>query len=104
MIGLTVLANLVVAHVHFPHAKGWTRKFLALSYPDGNSYRQGQDDLYFVSSWFMIFLVLRAIVIDYILQPAAAALGVERKSQMRFAEQGWLALYYLVFWSMGMVR
>ena len=54
--------------------------------------------------WIVVFTGLRAAVMDYILMPIAQWGGVEkRKNRVRFAEQAWLLLYYVPFWTLGMV-
>lgn len=40
---------------------------------------------------------------DYVLAPIAAQFGItKRKAKVRFAEQAWILLYYIMFWSTGM--
>lgn len=40
---------------------------------------------------------------DYVLGPLAAQCGInKRKAKIRFAEQAWILLYYLMFWTTGM--
>ncbi len=82
-----------------------TRRFLQLSYPSRaeHTYTQGLEDVYFVFAWVINFTALRAISIEHILQPLAGPLGVAPKNRLRFAEQGWLVLYYGYFWTLGMV-
>ena len=57
----------------------------------------------FVLGLILIFTVLRAILIEYLFRPLALYLGVAPKSSLRFAEQGCLALYYLIFCALGLV-
>ena len=58
-----------------------------------------------VSYWVVFFTGLRASVMDFILTPLAKRVGIEKvKDRTRFAEQAWLSIYYIVFWSLGMVR
>jgi hypothetical protein len=41
---------------------------------------------------------------DYVLKPFAQWAGVtNNKTQTRLAEQAWMFLYYIVFWTLGMV-
>lgn len=48
---------------------------------------------------------LRASAMKLVLSPLATRWGVERsKDATRFAEQGWMLIYYNVFWPLGMVR
>jgi very-long-chain ceramide synthase len=91
----------------YPPSRSYTRKFLQLSYPThtdtDDKYRQGPDDLYFVLAWVVIFTALRAVSIEWILQPLAESFGVAQQNRLRLAEQGWLVLYYVTFWGLGMV-
>lgn len=64
---------------------------------------QGLDDVYFVFSSAIVFTAVRAIAIEWIFRPMARALGLKKKASLRFAEQGWLWMYYGFFWSFGMV-
>jgi acyl-CoA-dependent ceramide synthase len=88
-----------------PPSRIYTRKFLNLSYPTETSgvYRQGPDDLYFVLAWVVNFTALRAISIEWVLQPLAESIRVVQKNRLRVAEQGWLVIYYGTFWGLGMV-
>lgn len=89
----------------YPPSRSFTRKFLQLSYPThtDDTFRQGPDDLYFVLAWVVNFTALRAVSIEWILQPLAESFGVAQKNRLRIAEQGWLVLYYGTFWGLGMV-
>ena len=52
----------------------------------------------------VLFSGLRAGVMDYVLAPLARMLGLSKKKEVtRFAEQGWMLIYYSVFWPLGMV-
>lgn len=65
---------------------------------------RGPDDVYFVVFWIVVFTGLRAALMEYVFIPFARWWGIEStKSRLRFAEQGWMFVYYSVFWSMGMV-
>ena len=60
--------------------------------------------MYFVFTWVILFIFLRAAIKKYVLIPLARLGGVkESVHQKRFAEQGWLFLYYLNSWTLGMV-
>lgn len=97
---------MVIIHTFYPPARAFTRRFFELSYynPTTKTYVQGQDDLYFVIGWTVIFTAVRAIAIDWVFVPIARHAGLKKKASIRFAEQGWLLLYYGVFWTLGMVR
>ena len=104
-VASTLICGVISLHVLHPESRIHTRKFLQLSYPSqtDQTYTQGLDDIYFIFAWIINFTALRAISIEWILQPLARSLGVARKSHLRFAEQGWLTLYYGTFWTLGMV-
>jgi hypothetical protein len=54
--------------------------------------------------WIVNFTGLRAFFIDYVFLPFAQHAGVQNKKDlMRFAEQAWLLIYCITFWSLGMV-
>lgn len=72
--------------------------------PNSKKYTQGWEDMYFVATWIIVITGLRVAVMDYVLKPIARYGGVNKpKAQIRFAEQGWLFCYYLVFSPLGMV-
>lgn len=67
-------------------------------------YGCGTDDLSFVALWSVIFTGVRAVAMEYILDPLARRAGIRtRKGLDRFKEQGWLIIYYTASWSLGMV-
>jgi acyl-CoA-dependent ceramide synthase len=78
-----------------------------MSYFDSTNgmYSRGWDDMYLVFFWIVVFTGMRAAVMDYVIKPFARWGGISStKARTRFAEQGWMLLYYIVFWSLGMVR
>ncbi|CAG8624354.1 5893_t:CDS:2 [Paraglomus brasilianum] len=78
-------------------------KFLFIKYrdPETGLYAKGKDDIYFVSFWVIVFTFLRAAVMEHLLIPIAKKEGI--KTTTRFAEQGWLFIYYSTSWTLGMV-
>jgi acyl-CoA-dependent ceramide synthase len=105
-LSLNLLLLLSLTHMIFPRARLYTRLFLEMSYynPIQRNYTQGWDDMYFVVTWITVITGLRVAVMDYMLKPIARYGGVHsKKSQTRFAEQGWLFCYYSVFSPLGMV-
>lgn len=93
-------------HVFLPRFRNVTTPFTELSYHDSSTgmYNQGPKDLAFVAYWIAVFTGLREATLKYLLVPIAGLCGLRRtKMQIRFAEQGWLLLYYAVFWTVGMV-
>ncbi|TQS36744.1 hypothetical protein Golomagni_02797 [Golovinomyces magnicellulatus] len=106
-IGLPInlLALLSLTHLCFPRARRHSRKFFELSYYNAETgeYRAGWNDAWMVFYWIVVFTGLRAAVMDYGLVALAAKRGIKAKrDRIRFAEQAWLLLYYLVFWTLGM--
>ncbi|KAM3086832.1 Sphingosine N-acyltransferase lag1 [Clarireedia jacksonii] len=104
-LSLALISSTVFLHTINEPSRKSTQKFLRLSYSSPSSdgtYTQGIDDIYFVLAWVVNFTALRAISIEWILTPLGRYLGVEKKNHLRFAEQGWLVLYYGVFWTLGM--
>jgi acyl-CoA-dependent ceramide synthase len=95
-----------MTHISFPRARQRTRKFFEMSYYDAETqqYGRGWDDTYFVFFWLVLLTGMRAAIMDYVLKPFAKWGGVEsKKAIVRFTEQGWVFLYYLLSWSLGMV-
>ncbi|PVH78580.1 longevity assurance proteins LAG1/LAC1 [Cadophora sp. DSE1049] len=104
-LSLALIAGTAVVHNLSPQIGPHTRKFFSLSYASPashGSYTQGIDDIYFVLAWVVSFTAIRAITVEWLLQPLARILGVAKKSHLRFAEQGWIFLYYSSIWSLGM--
>ncbi|KAI9762010.1 MAG: hypothetical protein M4579_000646 [Chaenotheca gracillima] len=96
---------LTLSHLLIPKSRPHTRKFFELAYLDTETgkYGIGSSDWSLVIYWIIIFTGLRAATMDYVLVPFARWGGVEKKkARIRFAEQGWLLIYYGVFWTMGM--
>ncbi|KAI9924007.1 sphingosine N-acyltransferase lag1 [Aspergillus wentii] len=102
-ISLTILSMLLAVHNLYPSLRPYTTPFFQLShYQSEDVYVQGWDDIYFVISSAIAFTAIRAITIEWVFQPVAQYAGLKRKASIRFAEQGWLLLYYGFFWSFGM--
>ncbi|KAF7716659.1 Uncharacterized protein PECH_008230 [Penicillium ucsense] len=103
-ISLTILAMLLALHNLYPSLRPYTQPFFELSYhdPATNTYVQGWNDIYFVFSATLALTAVRAIVIEWILQPVGRSLGLKRKAALRLAEQGWQVLYYGFIWAVGL--
>ncbi|CAI7644072.1 unnamed protein product [Penicillium bialowiezense] len=103
-ISLTTLAMLLALHNLYPSLRPYTAPFFQLSYYDEstNSYVQGWDDVYFVLSAAVALTGIRAIAIEWVMQPIARAAGLKRKNAIRIAEQGWMAMYYGFIWVVGL--
>lgn len=96
---------LLALHNLYPSLRPYTQPFFELSYHDpvSNTYVQGWDDIYFVFSATLALTAVRAIIIEWILQPLGRSLGLKRKAALRLAEQGWQVLYYGFIWTVGLV-
>lgn len=96
---------LLALHNLYPSLRPYTQPFFELSYhdPATGQYVQGWDDVYFVMSAALAFTAVRAIAIEWILIPLARRAGLKRKGSIRFAEQGWQAVYYGFIWALGLV-
>ncbi|GLI78628.1 hypothetical protein PoHVEF18_006948 [Penicillium ochrochloron] len=103
-ISLTILAMLLALHNLYPSLRPYTQPFFELSYhdPASNTYVQGWNDVYFVASATLALTAIRAIVIEWVIQPLGRSLGLKRKAALRLAEQGWQVLYYGFIWSIGL--
>lgn len=96
---------LLALHNLYPSLRPYTQPFFELSYynPASGKYVQGWDDVYFVFSAALALTAVRAISIEWILQPLARQSGVKRKASVRIAEQGWQVMYYSFVWATGLV-
>lgn len=104
---MNLLSLLFLTHIFFPRARDRTTKFFTMSYynPETNMYGCGTDDLPYVIFWTVAFTGLRVAVMDYMLDPLARLGGIRTKKGLdRFKEQAWLIVYYIISWSLGMVR
>ncbi|KHO00581.1 TRAM1-like protein & fumonisin [Metarhizium album ARSEF 1941] len=100
-----LVALLFLTHACIPAARQYTSKFFTLSYRNGKTgkYAAGYDDFYFMTFVIVILTGLRAFCMGYILAPLASRWGVlGKKNATRFAEQGWMLMYYNAFWPTGM--
>lgn len=101
-----LIALLFLTHMSMSKARPYTSNFFTLSYynPNTGKYAAGHDDLFFMTFCIVLFSGLRAGVMDYVLAPLARMWGLSKKKEVtRFAEQGWMLIYYSVFWPLGMV-
>ncbi|RUP45308.1 TLC domain-containing protein [Jimgerdemannia flammicorona] len=100
---MTLIGLIVALHgLRVPVAS----KFFYLSYetsPGSGEYGVGFDDVYYVAFWVLAFTATREAIMRHVFQPFARWNGVHSaKKLVRFAEQGWSFLYYVVFWTLGM--
>ncbi|KAK3988253.1 sphingosine N-acyltransferase [Cladorrhinum sp. PSN332] len=99
------VAPLLLAHICMPAARRFTSKFFELSYynPNTGKYGAGHDDLCFIALCVVVCIGIRAALMRHVLSPLGRHWGVKNtKDATRFAEQGWMLAYYIVFWPFGM--
>ncbi|KIW04535.1 uncharacterized protein PV09_04289 [Verruconis gallopava] len=104
-LSINLLLLLSLTHVLFPQIRPRTRKFFEMSYynKQEDNYLVGTDDFYFAFSWLVIFTGVRVATMEYLLKPFARSNGIKsKKGLVRFAEQGWMFIYYGASWSLGM--
>ncbi|CAH7670009.1 sphingosine N-acyltransferase Lag1 [Phakopsora pachyrhizi] len=81
-------------------------KFVHLSYlnPKNGSYFKGNDDIYFIGFWVLIWFSFREILMKMFWRPIGTCCNLHLKSSrlQRFTEQGWSLAYCTTFWCMGM--
>ncbi|KAJ2742438.1 Sphingosine N-acyltransferase lag1 [Coemansia sp. BCRC 34301] len=64
--------------------------------PQGR-YSRGELDAYFILHWAIAFTLIRATIMYKVLEPFAKWYGVKSTRKItRFAEQGWLTIYYIL--------
>jgi acyl-CoA-dependent ceramide synthase len=89
-----------------PRARDYTSKYFTLSYynPQSGKYGLGSADGYLILFYIVLFTGLRAAAMEYLLAPLAKSQGIaKRKDITRFSEQAWMAIYYTIFWPLGLV-
>ncbi|QPG96715.1 hypothetical protein C2857_005076 [Epichloe festucae Fl1] len=105
VFSFNLIALLFLTHGCISVARPYTSKFFTLSYYDHETtkYAAGFDDFYFMTFCIVVLTGLRAGVMNHMLAPFASHWGVSKaKDRTRFAEQGWMLMYYNVFWPVGM--
>lgn len=109
LITRSLLTAIYAAHLLVPLARGYTSKFIHLQYlkgfnADGKAvYGMGRDDVYFVVHWLVMLTFLRSFIMQLILEPMASSVCriYSKKAKLRFAEQGWLVIYYCCSFGYG---
>lgn len=102
-IALNLLFLLGLTYACFPSLRERLEPFFRLQHalPSG-LYFPGPEDAWIVLGYIVLFTGMRAACMDYILIPFTRACGInKRKTQVRFAEQAYLLLYYTVIWTWG---
>jgi acyl-CoA-dependent ceramide synthase len=97
---------LFAVHNLYPSLRTYTTPFLHLPHyqPAKGTYVQGMDDICYLVTGVLMFTAVRAATIEWLFEPIAHWCGLKGKPALRFAEQGWLVVYYFTFWSYGTVR
>ncbi|KAB5528930.1 TLC domain-containing protein [Coniochaeta sp. 2T2.1] len=104
-LSFNLIALLLLAHASMPKARSHTTAYFNLAYynPESGRYGIGKDDGYFIFFCIMLFTGLRAATMEHLLAPFAKGQGISRRKEItRFSEQGWLLIYYSVFWTVGL--
>jgi very-long-chain ceramide synthase len=101
---LTILSAL--GTVHFLIDQPITEKFFFLSHFDSSTqlYTQGPSDWPFVTTWVLIFTLLRASLMEYIFYPIfnRFAPSPAPRTATRFAEQAWNVFYNTISFLVGL--
>lgn len=104
-LGLSVNFILLVclSWLLFPSLRKRLEAFAHLSYrTESGAFGLGPQDAQLVLSFIALFTAARAFALEHLLTPLAEKLGiVKNKPKVRFAEQGFLLLYYCIYWSWG---
>ncbi|POY74314.1 hypothetical protein BMF94_2508 [Rhodotorula taiwanensis] len=86
------------------HFRSIPARFLHLSFrqPGTDLYFKGRDDGFLIAWWVIAFCFLREATMRWGLRPLARWSGIRSsRAVVRFAEQGWLLVYYSFSWSIG---
>ncbi|KAF9158774.1 sphingosine N-acyltransferase lag1 [Mortierella sp. AD010] len=100
---LAIILTILGTYALFPNS--FAKKFLFFQEydPITDTYEKTWEDLYFLLFWVINFTFLRASVMTYVLTPLARRLGATNERAVgRFAEQGWICIYYSCSWVLGM--
>ncbi|CAR25056.1 KLTH0G10582p [Lachancea thermotolerans CBS 6340] len=84
----------------------FTSKFTTLQYKYADvadAYDIGIDDAYMVVTCIVALVMVRSFLLEFVLKPIALRRFhiQSRKSQQRYAEQGWSLVYYTFSWVLG---
>lgn len=109
VITRSILTAIYAAHLLVPLWRAYTSKFIHLQYLQGFNasgeavFGVGRDDAYFVVHWLVMLTFLRSFIMLLILEPFASSVCkiYSKKAKLRFAEQGWLMVYYCCSFGYG---
>ena len=105
MVSCSLILWVIIIHSLVPSVRSYTRLFYQLPYARGNGqYVQGSEDALFVLGWLVLMTAIRATIIECVYEIITRLRLMSRKASMRFAEQGFLLIYYVTSFSIGMVR
>ena len=104
-LSLNIVLFVGMSYAFFPSLRSKMSAFFSLSYPVSTKsglYGQGTRDMYLVASFIVFFTGLRAFALDYLLLPLAGWCGIDKKKgKVRFAEQFYIMVYYIIYWAWG---
>lgn len=106
---LKIISVILIFYFLAPGSQNPFSRFLFISYPiykseiDGTVlYGKGYWDLAFISFWVIAFTFIRESIMLYILKPIAIMGGIKSNRKiLRFMEQGYVTIYYIVAASVG---
>lgn len=79
--------------------------FVPTSSPDKPTYAKSYADLLFIAYYIVFFSFIRALVADKVGRHIAKYFRLKRESKIvRFGEQGYALVYFMVFGAWGFVR
>ena len=105
VVSCSLILSVIIIHSLVPSVRSYTRLFYELPYAQGNGqYVQGSEDALFVLGWLVLMTAIRATIIECVYEIVTRLRLMSRKASMRFAEQGFLLIYYVTSFSIGMVR
>lgn len=108
-LSINLILFLGLSYVLFPSLRPQLEGSFRMSYARAATtstttalYGQGTKDLQLVLSFIILFTGLRAFLLEHVLTPLAAFMGITNtKARVRFAEQGFLLVYYCFYWAWG---
>ncbi|KAK3072001.1 Sphingosine N-acyltransferase lag1 [Teratosphaeriaceae sp. CCFEE 6253] len=104
-LSLNIMLFVGMSYAFFPSLRNRMSSFFGLSYgaaTNSGLYGQGTRDMYLVASFIVFFTALRAFALDYMLIPLAGWCGINKtKGKVRFAEQFYIMVYYIIYWAWG---
>ncbi|CAG8454464.1 6363_t:CDS:2 [Scutellospora calospora] len=110
---LKIISAILASYLVSPDPQNPFSKFLFISYhiyktdSDGNIsvlYGKGYWDFAYITFWVVVFTLIRECIMWYILRPIAIWGGIKSERKIvRFMEQGYVTIYYIIAASVGLV-